>query len=218
MLLNGTTFIMIKHMTVDLFFQIGMTENPDKKRTLYIKNMVCPRCVTAVEAAFRDLGMEVLNAELGMAEVRGGGSISSAEINEKLSGLGFELLEGKDQQKVEQIKTHLINYVKELERNESMPKISDYLAQKMHHNYASLSNLFSEQGEITIEKYLIHLKIERVKELLSYDELTLSEIAWRFKYSSVQYLSNQFRQVTGMSVTDYKKASNRFRQSLDSIS
>lgn len=194
-----------------------MTETTDQPRIFYIKNMVCPRCVMAVRNAFQDLGLNVQRVELGKAEVVDDPGISKKEINEVLKELGFELLEGKDQQKVEQIKAHLINYVKELEQGESVPKVSDYLTGKMHHNYASLSNLFSEQEDITIEKYLIHLKIERVKELLSYDELTLSEIAWRLKYSSVQYLSNQFRQVTGMSVTDYKKASDSFRQSLDSI-
>lgn len=194
-----------------------MTESANNVRTYYIKNMVCPRCVMAVQDVFEGLGAEVVNVELGKAEVRGEGVISEEEINEKLKDLGFELLEGKDQQKVEQIKNYLVDYVKELEQTEEMPKISEYLSEKMHHNYASLSNLFSEQEDTTIEKYLINLKIERVKELLSYDELTLSEIAWRLKYSSVQYLSNQFRQVTGMSVTDYKKASDSFRKPLDSI-
>lgn len=179
--------------------------------------MVCPRCVMAVQNAFEELGFKVINVELGKAEVVNSTNISKKEIHEALEELGFELLEGNDQQKIEQIKTHLVNYVKELEKKESVPKISEYLAEKMHHNYASLSKLFSDHEDTTIEKYLIHLKIERVKELLSYGELTLSEIAWKLKYSSVQYLSNQFKQITGMSVTDYKKASDSFRQSLDAI-
>lgn len=187
------------------------------KRTFYIKNMVCPRCVMAVQDAFEELGFEVNNVELGKAEVINSTDVSKERIRETLEKLGFELLEGQDQQKIEQIKNHLVNYIKELEQKESVPKISDYLSKKMHQNYASLSKLFSDQEDTTIEKYLINLKIERVKELLSYNELTLSEIAWRLNYSSVQYLSNQFRNITGMSVTDYKKASDSFRQSLDSI-
>lgn len=194
-----------------------MADSADSVETYYIKNMVCPRCVMAVRNVFEELGTEVVNVELGKAEVRNAEDLTKESLNKKLSELGFELLEGKDQQKVEQIKNHLIDYVQELERKEEMPKISDFLAKRIHHNYTSLSNLFSEQEDTTIEKYLIHLKIERVKELLSYGELTLSEIAWRLKYSSVQYLSNQFRQVTGMSVTDYKKASDSFRKPLDSI-
>lgn len=185
--------------------------------TFYIKNMVCPRCVMAVRDLFEKLGTEVLVVELGKAEVRGAEHLSREKLNEKLMELGFELLEGRDQKKVEQIKNHLVDYIKELVQNDEMPKISQYLSEKMHHNYATLSNLFSEQEDTTVEKYLIHLKIERVKELLSYDELTLSEIAWQLNYSSVQYLSNQFRQVTGMSVTDYKKAQDSFRKPLDSI-
>lgn len=179
--------------------------------------MVCPRCVTAVQNAFEELSFKVKHVELGKAVVTGEPGVSKERIQEELNKLGFELLEGKEQQRVEQIKKHLIEYVKELEKQDSAPKISDYLTQKMHHNYASLSSLFSDEEDTTIEKYLIHLKIERVKELLSYGELTLSEIAWKLKYSSVQYLSNQFRQITGMSVTDFKKASDSFRQSLDSI-
>ena len=193
-----------------------MAKNTDQT-TFYIKNMVCPRCLMAVRSAFQDLGMEVHAVELGKAEVDASNAVTKQQIAEKLEELGFELLEGKDQQKVEQIKTHLISYVKELEKQGEPPNISNYLSDKLHQNYASLSNLFSDQEDITIEKYLIHLKIERVKELLSYDEHTLSEIAWQLNYSSVQYLSNQFRQVTGMSVTDYKKASDSFRQSIDSI-
>lgn len=194
-----------------------MPGTSDSRYTFYIKNMVCPRCITAVRNAFDELGMQVVNVELGKVEVSGKNVVFREKIDKSLQELGFELLEGKEQREVEQIKTHLIEYVKELEKEESLPKISDYLSQKMHFNYASLSSSFSEQEEITIEKYLIHLKIERVKELLSYNELTLSEIAWKLKYSSVQYLSNQFRQITGMSVTDYKKATDSFRQSLDSI-
>ena len=194
-----------------------MADSTDNSTIIYIRNMVCPRCVAAVRSALEDLGMEVVDVELGKAAVRGQELVSREKINKKLVDLGFELLEGRDQQKVEQIKTYLIEYVHELEQNQEMPKVSEYLSEKMHFNYTSLSNLFSVQEDITIEKYLIHLKIERVKELLSYDELTLSEIAWRLKYSSVQYLSNQFRQITGMSVTDYKKASDSFRRPLDEL-
>lgn len=179
--------------------------------------MVCPRCVMAVRNVFEELGMEVQHVELGKVKVVVYEETDLQKISENLNDLGFELLTGREQQKVEEIKGHLINYVKKLEQEDEMPKVSEYLAEHMHQNYASLSKLFSEEEDTTVEKYLIHLKIERVKELLSYGEMTLSEIAWKLKYSSVQYLSNQFRQITGMSVTDYKKASDSFRQSLDAI-
>ena len=193
-----------------------MNRKTEQIQTLFIKNMVCPRCISAVQKTLTELGMEVQRIELGSVDVKGSDHISDESISEALAPMGFELLKGKDQRSVEQIKTHLIRYVRELEQQESMPKLSDYLSEAMHRNYASLSHLFSELEETTIEKYLIYLKMERVKELLSYNELTLSEIAWKLKYSSVQYLSNQFRQVTGMSVTDYKKASDSFRSPLDS--
>src|SRR5699024_8440145 len=108
-------------------------------------------------------------------------------------------------------------YVQNLEGLEETPKLSGYLSEKLHQNYSSLSTVFSESEQTTIEKYLIHLKIERVKEWLSYGELTLSEIAYKLNYSSVAYLSRQFKQITGLSVTDYKKARDSFRKPLDGV-
>lgn len=179
--------------------------------------MVCPRCVMVVKDTLEKLGMTVHEVELGRAIVEVPSDISRETINSKLKKFGFELLEGKSQQLVEQVKNLLINYVQELEDAEDIPKVSKYLTERMNQSYPTLSSEFSQTEEITIEKYLIHLKIERVKELLSYGELTLSEIAWKLNYSSVAYLSNQFKQITGMSVTDYKKARDSFRQPLDGI-
>ena len=187
------------------------------KQQLNIRNMVCPRCIMVVRETLEDLGFEVLDVELGKAVVASKNSIPSGKVDQKLNEYGFELIQGKNQQLVEQIKTQLIEYVQKLEKTEYLPKVSDYLADKLHQNYSSLSTMFSENEDITIEKYLIHLKIERVKELLSYGEMTLSEIAWKLNYSSVAHLSNQFKQITGMSVTDYKKARDSFRKPLDGI-
>lgn len=184
---------------------------------LIIKNMVCPRCIMVVRDILEDLGFRVYDVELGKAVVKPDENISRERINKKLKEYGFELLEGKNQQLVEQIKTLLINYVQNLEEAEDTPKVSEYLSEKLHQNYSSLSSAFSESEATTIEKYLIHLKIERVKELLSYGELTLSEIAWKLNYSSVAHLSNQFKKITGMSVTDYKKVRDSFRKPLDGI-
>ncbi|HLR77108.1 MAG TPA: AraC family transcriptional regulator [Balneolaceae bacterium] len=188
-----------------------------KKNTLHIKNMVCPRCIAAVRQALEKLGLTVLEVELGKAVVEGNEIISAQKINKELKKQGFELLQGKDRELVEQIKTSLIVYVQGLENREKPRKMSDYLSERLHQNYSLLSSVFSKNETITIERYLIHLKIERVKELLSYEELTLSEIAWKLKYSSVSHLSNQFKQITGMTVTDYKKASDSFRHSLSSL-
>ncbi|WP_142713853.1 helix-turn-helix domain-containing protein [Fodinibius sediminis] len=188
-----------------------------EKVILNIKNMVCPRCIMVVRDTLSEMGFMIEEISLGKAVVRADDSVSMEQVDEKLKEYGFELIRGRHQQLVEQIKTLLIRYVKDLEHSEETPKLSDYLSANLHQNYSSLSSAFSEREETTIEKYLIFLKIERVKELLSYGEMTLSEIAYQLNYSSVAYLSNQFKQTTGMSVTDYKKASDSFRKSLDDV-
>lgn len=188
-----------------------------KNEQLIIKNMVCPRCEMVVRETLEELGYRVHEVELGKAVVEEDESIILKEVNKELSEYGFELITGKNQQLVEQIKNHLLSYVQDLEEAENQKKVSKYLSKKLHQNYSSLSTAFSESEDTTIEKYVIHLKIERVKELLSYGELTLSEIAWKLNYSSVAHLSNQFKKITGMSVTDYKKARDSFRNSLDDI-
>jgi AraC-like DNA-binding protein len=188
-----------------------------KKTTLHIKNMVCPRCITVVRETLENIGYTVREVELGKAVVDGEPNISMSAVDEQLQNHGFELLQGKDQKLIEQIKALLIQYVQKLEESDEVPKLSDYLAEELHQNYSSLSSAFSQSEDITLEKYLIHLKIERVKELLSYNELTLSEIAYELSYSSVAHLSGQFKQITGMSVTDYKKAKDSFRRPLDGI-
>jgi AraC-like DNA-binding protein len=170
-----------------------------------------------VREALEDLGLTVYDIELGKVTAGISEAVTDQTINDSLGKYGFELLHGKNQQLTERIKTLLIQYVQESEDAAEVPKISEYLSEHLNQNYSALSSLFSENEEITIEKYLISLKIERVKELLSYGELTLSEIAWKLNYSSVAHLSNQFKQVTGMSVTDYKKARDSFRLPLDGI-
>ncbi|MDZ7715174.1 MAG: AraC family transcriptional regulator [Balneolaceae bacterium] len=187
------------------------------KQKLHIRNMVCPRCEMVVRETLEELGYRVHEVELGKAVVEQDESISLKKVNEELHEYGFELITGKNQQLVEKTKTLLIRYVEALEEQENAPKLSDYLSEELHQNYSSISTAFSESENTTIEKYVIHLKIERVKELLSYGELTLSEIAWELNYSSVAHLSNQFKKITGMSVTDYKKARDSFRKSLDKI-
>lgn len=185
---------------------------------LRIKNMVCPRCEMVVQNTLEELGLKVVEVELGRAVVENPDSYSREVINRKLEEYGFELLEGQEQELVERIKIKLIQYVRKIEQSEEVPRISDYLMEQMNQNYAALSTVFSNTEDITIEKYVIRLKIERVRELLSYGELTLSEIAHKLNYSSVSHLSNQFKQIVGMSVTDYKKASDYFRQPLDGLS
>lgn len=180
--------------------------------------MVCDRCISTVRKRLEEMGHRVESVQLGEAVV--GEELSEAQlssINQKLQEDGFELIREEEAALIEEIKTHLIAYVQRLEEEEEAPTLSEYLAGQLHRNYSYLSNQFSSYEGITVEQYVIHLKIERVKELLSYGEMTLSEIAYQLNYSSVAYLSNQFKKVVGMSVTDYKKARDSFRKPLDRI-
>ena len=165
-----------------------------------------------------EMEYRVESVELGEAVVQE--DLSEADfstIDEKLQEDGFELIKEEEAALVEEVKTHLITYVQSLEEKEQTPILSEYLSDQLHRNYSYLSNQFSSYEGITVEQYVIHLKIERVKELLSYGEMTLSEIAYQLNYSSVAYLSNQFKKVVGMSVTDYKKARDSFRKPLDKL-
>ena len=185
--------------------------------TLYIKNMVCPRCIEAVADTLDQFPLKVKEVKLG--EVVFDSPVSEdmeADISQALQKRGFELLENKEKQITEQVKAHIIQLV---HYSGEMPlvKNSQYLQQKMGINYQNFSKIFSRCEGITIEKYIILQKIEKVKELVFYDELTLSEIACKLGYSSVQHLSNQFKSVTGMSVSEYKKLDNKNRQFIDEV-
>jgi AraC-like DNA-binding protein len=115
------------------------------------------------------------------------------------------------------VKSILIQYLDTIEREKNPPKLSQFVSEKSNYNYSYLSKVFSEKKGSTIETYLIELKIERVKELLEFRKYTLSEIAWRLKYSSVQYLSNQFKKVTGSTVTQFLKMKSIKRKKRDQI-
>lgn len=130
----------------------------------------------------------------------------------------FELIHKNHLALIEDVKANLIDYLKRIENEVDPLKLSAFLSEKLHRNYSYLSNRFSELEGTTIDQYMIQLKIERVKELLTYQEMTLSEIALRLNYSSVQYLSNQFKRVTGKTVNDFRLQMNETnRKSLDAI-
>ena len=187
-------------------------------QTLHIKNMVCPRCIKAVREVLTSSGLNVRRVELGEAEVEAPtAELDLKAIDKELRDNGFELLIDKGKQRVEQIKVALIEYVNGLATADQPERVSSYLAKNLQSPYTQLSKLFSRYVGQTIEKHLILLKIERVKELLSYGELTLSEIAYRLHYSSVQHLSTQFKHVTGLSVSEYKNLGISHRHPLDAI-
>ncbi|QCX54201.1 AraC family transcriptional regulator [Elizabethkingia sp. JS20170427COW] len=173
---------------------------------LYIKNMVCPRCITAVKNELENLGLEVSNVKIGQAtlKVKNISSEKMKEITTGLESLGFELLENKKNLKVEKIKNIIIDLV---HKGDSVfqDRLSVLISSRLNQNYSALSNLFSKQEGITIEKFFIRQKIEKVKELLLYNELNINEIAYKLDYSSVAHLSNQFKKITGYSPTAYRK-------------
>ena len=185
---------------------------------LRIKNMVCPRCSKVVKEELDKLGCTTTIERLGLARVEYSEIPPDMyEISQILEKNGFELLVNKNAEIIDNIKTLIIDLIYQ-DRLENMnTNLSDYLVQKLKHDYSFLSTLFSSVESITIEKYFIFQKIERVKELLIYDELTLSEIAYRLGYRNVQYLSNQFKKVTGMSPSQFKSLRGRKRNSIDKI-
>lgn len=184
---------------------------------LFIKNMVCDRCIMAVQHEMDKLGFEVRNIKLG--EVTLTKELSNEEksaLDQVLTQLGFELIDDKKSRIIEKIKTVIIDIVHHQDAA-SKQKLSEVLSEALHHDYNSLSNLFSEVEGTTIEKYFIAQKIERVKELLVYDELSLSEIAFSLNYSSVAYLSNQFKKVTGLTPSHFKQIGDYRRKPLDKV-
>lgn len=180
--------------------------------------MVCPRCVESVTSLAEDLHLPIENISIGAA--RFSRNLTRDEMQrfaDKLSQKGFELAQSREEEIVEQVRTELIRYLSLIEEKRDPEKLSVYLKKRLNYNYSYLSQVYSGAKDVTIEQTLIKLKIERVKELLNFDKYTLSEIAWKLNYSSVQYLSNQFKSVTGITVTEYLNRENRNRISLDQI-
>ena len=182
-----------------------------------IKNMVCNRCIMAVSQIFNEAEIKVENVQLGKVETTDEVDPDKLdEVNEKLKSVGFEIINDSKRRLIEKIKTATIDYVYQHEGEHKM-NFSEYLINKLNLDYPYLSTLFSSVEGTTIEKYLISLKIERVKELLVYDEKTLSEIAWELGYSSVSHLSGQFKKVTGFTPSYFKKLREQKRKSINDV-
>lgn len=184
---------------------------------LHVKNMVCNRCILVVKSELEKLGQEVLSIELGEVVLKNEISVNDKkDIAKQLETFGFEILNDSSSKTIEKIKTILIDLVQNKNNNINVT-LSDYLIQNLHQDYSKLSNLFSTVEGISIEKYFINLRIEKVKELIVYDELSLSEIADLLNYSSVAHLSNQFKKVTGFSPSYFKKIKESKRKELDQL-
>jgi YesN/AraC family two-component response regulator len=184
---------------------------------LHIKNMVCQRCIRAVENALSELNIPFRSVGLGEVELAQPlAKEQQSLLQNALLQLGFEVIDNRKGQLLEKIKTTIVELVHH-EGDRPNVNFSDYLVQKIPHDYKYLSQLFSEAQGITIEKYFIAQKIERVKELLVYGELTLSEIAYKMGYSSVAHLSNQFKKTTGLTPRHFKEIKAEKRKPLDQV-
>lgn len=185
--------------------------------TIHIKNMVCNRCISAVQQLLKEQGLDYTQISLGTVVLNKPLSDAQKQIFSKsLNALGFELIDDKKNRLIEQIKTEIRALVHNADKD-FKTNLSHHLTTTLHHDYQQLSNLFSSVEGTTIEKYFIAQKIEKVKELLLYDELSLSEIAFRLNYSSVAYLSNQFKKVTGLTPSFYKSLKKDNRKPLDEV-
>jgi len=190
----------------------------EQSTVLRLKNMTCLCCVRIVTQELEKLGVKVNSVSLGEADITYNISDPGFEMIRKvLEENGFGLVQNREEAIVEQIKIAVIELIHMSNNSNSIIRNSDYLVDKIQLSYQYLSNLFSQHENMTLEKFIILHKIEKVKELLSYDELTLSEIAFQMGYSSVQYLSTQFKNVTGLSVTEYKKDPAKSRIPLDDL-
>lgn len=179
--------------------------------------MVCRHCMEAVLDVFKQMDIEVSEIRLGEAVVLAPEQqIDYPKLERLFKQNGFELLRDRELQLVEQVKTAVIQMIY---HTGQLPEVKNsvFLSEKLGVSYAYLSKLFSKHEHLTIEKYIILQRIERVKELISYQELTLSEIAYQLGYSSVQHLSNQFKSVTGMSVSEFKALKVMERTPLDKV-
>lgn len=188
-----------------------------QENALHIKNMVCNRCIMAVKSQLESLGLQPESVELGIAILPEKATDKVYQtVKDALEPLGFELIDDKKSQMTELIKNAIIELV-HYHDNKLKVNLSDYLASRFHRDYSTLSKFFSEATNTTIEKYLIAQKIERVKELLVYGELSLNEIADKLNYSSTAYLSSQFKNVTGLTPSHFKKMKENKRKSLDEV-
>jgi AraC-like DNA-binding protein len=179
--------------------------------------MVSTRCKMAVKAALKGLGLHFILVDLGEVDIME--NISSeqrGQLKVLLLESGLELMDDKRAVLIEKIKNAIVEMV---HHNDELIKVnfSEYLSEKLNHDYTYLANLFSEVQGTTIEQFIISHKIERIKELIIYDELNITEIAWKMNYSSVAHLSNQFKKVTGLSPSHFKQLKDKRRSPIEDI-
>ena len=167
--------------------------------------MIGNSCIRLLEFVFKNVEIEVIRIALGQATIKYNTTkINEEDISNLLNENGFALIINRDKLLVEDIKQAVIELIHHLNNVDSIVRKSEYLVEKLNMSYQQISKLFSKHEPITLERYIILNKMERIKELILSDEYTLSEIAYMMDYSSVQYLSNQFKKVIGMTVSEFK--------------
>lgn len=177
-----------------------------------LRNMLCDCCLKLIKIELDRIGVDVVKAKLGdVCVAYDPAKIQLQHIEEIFQSNGFEIIQDKESVLIEQIKHVIVELVHHTTYN-AMVRNSDFLVSRFDKSYQHLSTVFSKHENITLEKYIILQRIEKVKELIQIDEQSLSEIAFMMGYSSVQYLSTQFKQITGYSVTDYKALPEKERQ------
>ncbi len=182
-----------------------------------IKNMVCARCIMVVRSIFEKNGLNPISVELGEVVIKENLVTEKVQTQlcSDLKAVGFDQIDSRRGAIIEKIKNAIIDLV-HLNKDKKI-NLSDHLARTLNYDYKYLSNLFSEVESTTIEQYFISQRIEKVKELLVYDELTLSEIAYKLNYSSVAYLSSQFKKVTGLTPSFYKSLKENKRKKIEEL-
>ena len=184
---------------------------------VYIKNMVCNRRILVVKQELEKLNLVANTFVLGELQFKNEPSFKQfLQLKQNLIALGFEVLDDSKKQLIEKIKNIIVEQI-HYQPVDDKHKFSEILSKKLHKDYSHLSGLFSEVQGVTIEKYIINQKIEKVKELIIYDELNLSEIAFQLGYSSVAHLSAQFKKVSGLTPSHFKKMGGIHRKSLDQV-
>ena len=174
--------------------------------TILIKNMVCPRCIKVVSDELHQLGIHTKNIELGKVELQSPPTLLQLQqIKTSLENNGFELLDDKKSRIIEKIKILIIEGIRKGIFSSMEMNMSEYISDAVHMEYTHLSTLFSSVEGKSIERFMILQKIERIKELITYDELSVKEIADQLGYSSLQALSSQFKKETGITPSDFKK-------------
>jgi AraC-like DNA-binding protein len=211
-------FGIVNSLIKSIFYNFIAPSKTSRQMVLYIKNMVCHRCKMVVGTELEKLKLHPINIALGevLIEEKQLSKEQLQQVGDSLTAVGFELIDDRKSKLIEQIKTFVIDAVHY--KNEQPKKnYSELLSQHLHHDYSHLSNLFSAVEGITIEQYIINQKIEKVKELLMYGELSLSQIALQLGYSSTAHLSNQFKKLTGLTPSKFKQMGIESRKSLDDV-